>query len=273
MKSTPIKIFCILYGLSLFTGCSDSHQRSNSEKQEGALPDTAPADTMEIDLQDKTVHPDTTDREDTAVDDKAVKADDWPKPSSFTEEHTRILQDALVIAVRVTEDTLFNQIITELADSDEIDWGSNRLSSIPRARRNAPTAFILSELDSRGMNNISDFQAYVWEPGSNTTGSVLACDTLPKVNVNLLTRSLRSIAGTMVHERVHSFCQKHRYNSKDRDGCDLAYHAGSLAIAIDAFRENGSRPFRSRSEICDALRKRLVSRGILEQDRRIAQFP
>lgn len=171
------------------------------------------------------------------------------------------------IAIRVTKDTLFNQIITELADNNEINWGSNRLSRIPQAHRNAPTAFILSEFDSRGIYDISNFQAYVWKPRSSTTGSVSACDNYPKVNVKLLTRNVRSIAGTIVHERVHSFCQKHLYNNRGKDACDLAYTAGSLAIAIDSYRANGSKPFRSRSEICEALKKRLISYGILVKKR------
>ncbi len=241
--------------IMIFTCC----QTIISGCQEGSKPSSGIQSTQQnfsdtIDISDKTVH---------ETIDTTLKRD-WPKRDTFTAEQLDTLRQSLVIANSIIYDTLFYPLIQNLADSNKVDWGSTRLSSIPRDHRSAPTAFLLDQFQRRHLNRLEDFQAYRWEDDSPTTGSVEACDTLPKVNVHKLDRGLRSIAGTMVHERVHSFCQKHISQNRDENECDLAYHVGTLTIALAAYRSNNSRSFTSRANMCSHLLKLLQQRNIIK---------
>lgn len=186
----------------------------------------------------------------------------WPKETTFTDANRQRLQEALSIANEVIKDSLFLNILKELDQKGKIDWGNSRISSLPPEARQAPGAFILEQFRSRGLNKLEEFQAYEWRPGSNTTASSY-CDSLPKINVNKLDRDLDDISGTIIHERIHTFCQTHVSNFRPRNLCDLAYIAGDLSIAIYNYRAAGSKPFATDSKICQTLREILKEHHLI----------
>lgn len=180
-----------------------------------------------------------------------------PRPTRFTPAQVARLEAALVIARRVARDTLFGAVLRRLAANGEIDWGNSRLRAIPRAQRGRAVAFLLDAFADRGLWAVSDLRAYDFPDESRTTSAVVACADTARINIDKLARTAREIAGTMIHERAHAFCQRHRFNDRARDRCDFAYVAGDLTIVIDHFRANGSRPVLASSRWCPALRRRL----------------
>lgn len=186
----------------------------------------------------------------------------WPKQTTFTEANKQILQQALNIGNEIIKDSLFLNILKELDQKGKIEWGSSRISSLPSEARQAPGAFILEQFRLKGLNKLEEFQAYEWRPGSSTTASSY-CDNLPKINVNRLDRDLDDISGTIIHERIHTFCQIHLKNTRSGDLCDFAYIAGDLSIAIYNYRAAGSKPFATDSKICQTLREILKEHHLI----------
>jgi hypothetical protein len=156
-----------------------------------------------------------------------------------------------------------------LASQGQIDWKApgttRRYSLLPREQWGRSSAYILEQFAQRGLNKIGDFQAYKWPQGSTVTGES-ACKAKPKVNVNLImARAVESIAGTIVHERIHTFCQRHTCNCPENNQCDMAYQSGSLVRVITLYRANNSKPVSLRRyKMCKALRNELKAQQIAQ---------
>ncbi|HYW06555.1 MAG TPA: hypothetical protein VE913_06350, partial [Longimicrobium sp.] len=120
--------------------------------------------------------------------------------------------------------------------------------------------------EERGLWTLANLRAYDWPNASTVTSSVVACADTAKVNVDKLNRSARAVAGTMIHERAHGFCHRHRVNGRSENLCDFAYLAGDLTIVIDRYRANGSRPIRSEGRSCSALTNRLRQLGVIRRN-------
>lgn len=246
-----------------WSAVSDKSVYDYFEDPFNALPDT-------VDINDNTDH--TEEPADKPVTKSSAEPgaapealnERWPQPTAFSAIQLITLQRAWDMANASVHDSLFKKILLQMSAAKEIEWGPKRVTSIPASQRANPGAFIISEFDKRGLLALNRFQAMLYSPGSPTTGSTLPCDSTINVNVNKLTRSLADIAGTMVHERVHSFCQKHNNNKRKNNICDMAYISGSLSIAIHYYRANGSVPVRATESLCPALDKRLRAMGIIQ---------
>ncbi|SFQ79955.1 hypothetical protein [Hymenobacter arizonensis] len=240
---------------------SEVKQPDRDRSVQGVVPsveETATEDTTHLPYPDDTGH---------GADGQAALTTEWPKPDSFTPEQLEKLTEALRLANRLIKDPLFAGVLRDLQDRGQIDWRApgtkRRYSRLPQDQWARPTAYIMEQFIQKQLNPITDFRPYRWAPGSDVTGSS-TCVADPKINVNLImNRSLGNIAGTIIHERVHTFCQRHTCNCPEENQCDLAYQAGSLARAINLYRANGSRPVSlRRHKLCAALKARLEARRL-----------
>lgn len=205
------------------------------------------------------VHPDREDQLETA----GVEAPD-PIRRSFSRTDTVKLRNALAIARSATKDTIFGQVLRRLAAANRIDWGARRLGRLPREQQRRPTAFLLEEYARRGHYQLSNLSAWEWIAKPSVTGSTTPCGPNSRVNEKKLSRTTRSVAGTMVHERAHTFCMRHNSNDITKNRCDFAYIAGDLAIAIAQYRANGSRPIRKPIGPCSKLINELIATRVVQ---------
>lgn len=188
----------------------------------------------------------------------------------FTESQLAKLTEALIIANDSIKDPLFEKILTDQSNAGVYSWGYGRLSRIEERHRNDPTAFFLSEFRARGLPAINQFIPRDDYKNDDVTGSTFPCKDI-NFNVDNLDRASRTpvyVAGTIVHERVHSFCYQHRSNNinKDYNLCDFAYHAGHMTIIINLYRTNDSNPIKKPLiKICGSLVKRLQDEKIIKK--------
>ncbi|MCR5890282.1 hypothetical protein LRS06_21385 [Hymenobacter sp. J193] len=175
----------------------------------------------------------------------------------------------MAIAENSINDSLFRRILIAQSTAGVYEWDHDRLEEVPEQHHKDPVTFFLSEFRSRGLPTVKQFVAKDGYTDDDVTGSTVACSEKINFNVDNLDRTSRTptyVAGTIVHERVHSFCYQHRTNdsSEDFNLCDFAYHAGHLAIVIAQYRDNNSQPITKPSiEICASLVKRLKDEKII----------
>jgi len=186
--------------------------------------------------------------------------------TEFTEAQAGKLREALQIAASAINDTLFERILR--AQSEVYEWDHGRLDRVDQQHHADPVSFFLSELRTRGLPGMDQFVARDGYTNDDVTGSTVPCSEDINFNVDNLDRSARTptyVAGTIVHERMHSFCFKHRSNnvSKPYNICDFTYHAGHIAITIAQYRANGSTPITRPLKMCSSLLKRLQDENII----------
>jgi hypothetical protein len=189
----------------------------------------------------------------------------------FTEGQRQKLNDALAIAQQALTDTLFDQLLTARDAAGSFSWDNDRIEEVKGVQNNAYTAHFLSEFRQKGLPAISNFVAKDGYSDDDVTGSTLACSNSINFNVDNLDRSSRTptaVAGTIVHERIHSFCLKHKSNDgTDQENlCDFAYHAGHIAIVIARYRANGSKPIaKPLKNMCEGLVEHLQNVKIIKK--------
>lgn len=118
---------------------------------------------------------------------------------------------------------------------------------------------------------MSNFVAQDGYTDDDVTGSTVACSESINFNLDNLDRSSRTptyVAGTIVHERVHPFCLKHKSNdgTLQENLCDFTYHADHIAIVIAQYRANESKPIaKPLTYICEGLVKHLQNVNIIKK--------
>lgn len=175
----------------------------------------------------------------------------------FTESQRAKLSEALAMANAAIRDTLFEKVLIAQSIAGVFDWGYGRLNRVLPEHRANPVAFFLSEYRNRGLPLVSQFVGRNDYSSISVTGSTLPCSETINFNVaNLDVRTAVYVAGTIIHERLHSFCFQHRSNNvrQEYNLCDFAYHAGHLAIIIALYRANNSQPIKKPPiSICKSL--------------------
>jgi hypothetical protein len=191
------------------------------------------------------------------------------KRTQFTEAQRAKLEEALRIANVAINDTLFVKILRAQEAASVYPWDYGRLARVDPTHHADPVSFFLSQLQTRGLLTINQFIARNDYSDNDVTGSTLPCSENINFNVNNLDRISRTpiyVAGTIVHERMHSFCFKHRSNNvnKQYNICDFVYHAGHVAITIALYRANDSKPIAKPLAMCNSLLKRLQYEKIIK---------
>lgn len=192
------------------------------------------------------------------------------RETKFTEAPLTKLNEALRIANLAVTDTLFERILGAQSAADVYEWDHGRLSRVDESHHADPVSFFLSELRTRGLPTINQFVARDRYSNDDVTGSTDPCSERINFNVDNLDRSSRTptyVAGTIVHERMHSFCFKHRSNDVGQayNICDFTYHAGHVAIAITLYRANGSNPIAKPLPLCNSLLNLLRDENIVKR--------
>lgn len=183
---------------------------------------------------------------------------------SFTTREHALVSDAHAIGTRTVGDPLFREIVLELSSAGGIDWSGERARHFPAEARVAPDEWLLEQFAAHGLFHVDSIRpwAKLLPPWSHTKATSYACGPTVKLNVLRLRRSEYSVANTLVHERVHSFCQIHP-ESQERppNVCDAAYVYGELAEIIARYR-SGEETVTPTEEPCPSLCAALLRRGI-----------
>lgn len=148
---------------------------------------------------------------------------------------------AINLQQTIINDPLFEKILTELETSGQIDWSEGRTDYIREKLTSykSNTDWLLSEYKNKGgFNKDSVFLWRKFNPLSSTTAVTSQCIEKTKLNKWNLNRNEYSILNTLIHERVHSFCQVHPKGKQTREAnkCDASYVAGDLAEILISHR-------------------------------------
>ena len=240
----------LLVGGTAFWSCSNDKRSQGSVKvrNEQYLSE----DTLS---SFNTVHPSAQEQ---------AKVKEGLAPIVFSPAQVTILNQGLAIANQCIQDTVFQNVLRELAKENKIEWGVARLEKVERRHWAAPTEYFLTQYASRGGPAFTDLVAVQWD-NARISSSVVACTNAMNMNVNALNRSASRVAGTFVHERAHVFCHKHIENDVTQNECDFAYQAGDLAWMLSLYRVNNSGSINKPGYVmCNALVSKLRKRKIIK---------
>lgn len=182
----------------------------------------------------------------------------------FTSTQQTQLQKAVGLANTVLQDPLFERLI--ISASAHFPWDNRRLDKVNQDQRHNPVLFFLNQYRVRGLPDVQHFVGRNDYEKKTVTASTKPCSETINFNVNNLDqRQIYFIAGTIVHERMHSFCFQHRSNNINKiyNSCDMAYHMGHIAIALSLYRANRSTAVKPpKVKMCKSLRALLHAEGI-----------
>lgn len=182
-----------------------------------------------------------------------------------------ILNQARTLAVNITSDREFQEIVLASADANEIAWPTATLKNIPVAEREHPTRWVLDRLDEVGHFPISEILVGGWSPQSQTRAKTFPCLLRNQLCTNFTTRflprivrsnALIALANTFIHERIHAIGQVHVSKERKRNLCEAPSVIGDIAESLLANRELG-RPIRPRQRLCPAINVRLRALNIV----------
>jgi hypothetical protein len=170
----------------------------------------------------------------------------------------------------IVTDSTFVAVMRDLEANRRISWRGKSLELLPRDARALPASWLLARFAREGNYTMAQIGARNF-PDPLTTASTAPCDpadTACALETDLGIQyveeaTVDAIANTLVHERVHSFGQKHaRGQSRKRNLCDASYIMGDLAEALLRYRDTGA-AVTPREDLCPALHDRLERDGIV----------
>lgn len=175
--------------------------------------------------------------------------------------------NAIKLQKTIMEDELFIKILKDLEQSNSINWSENRtqyVSTLELSKFDNKVDWLLNEYKTKGVfSKDSVFLWRKWNPLSNTTAVTSRCKHTTKLNKWKLKRSEYSIANTLIHERVHSFCLIHPNQKRSGNECDPAYIVGDLAQIIILYRK-GKLEIAMNKPLCSELKNKINELGLLK---------
>jgi|GEM_PF-1484701 len=178
----------------------------------------------------------------------------------------KIVSMAMNMQATIIADPLFTKILTEMASSGQIDWSEGRADYIDDIH-DYPSKidWLLANYQNKGGYDKESVLLWrKWNPLSSTTAVTNTCGETTKLNKWKLKRDEFSIANTLIHERVHSFCVVHPEGKQTRaeNMCDASYVAGDLAEVIALYRA-GIKERKMDKPICPGLVKKIEEYKLL----------
>lgn len=171
------------------------------------------------------------------------------------------VKKAIELQQLVINDPLFEKILIELEESGNIHWGEERTEFIKEklADNRLNSDWLISNYKKKGgFNKDSVFLWRKYNPFSSTTAVTNPCVDQTKLNKWTLTDDEYSLLNTLIHERVHSFCQIHtEEQTRNANQCDASYIAGDLAEAL-ILHKMGFKEREMDKPICPALLKKII---------------
>ncbi|MFC7443696.1 hypothetical protein C7H62_0237 [Mesoflavibacter sp. HG96] len=178
------------------------------------------------------------------------------------------VKKAINLQDEVIKNPLFKKIILELEATNDIDWSEGRTNFIKEdiAEYKSYTHWLIEKYESKGVYD--ENSVFLWRkfnPFSSTTAVTTQCVETTKLNKWKLKRDEYSILNTLIHERVHSFCQVHPNGKQTRDAnvCDASYVAGDLAEIL-VLNQMGIKERVMNKPICPALKKKVEEYNLIE---------
>ena len=181
--------------------------------------------------------------------------------ATFSPARQSLVNDAIRLQDSVLTNEAFSSILRELARRDGIKWPET-IADCASANANGfpdKISWLLARFERDRGYAVSSVRAWrKFNPFSSTTAATTPCVLTTKLNLWRLKRSPASVAGTLVHERTHSFGIVHAYGQRPAPNiCDAAYVSGTTAEAL-------LEPSLVQAEsICPALCTILVERRIV----------
>lgn len=171
------------------------------------------------------------------------------------------VKNAIDLQKDVINNPLFKKILLELEASNDIDWSEGRTNFIKEnlSDYQSNTHWLIEKYETKGVYD--ENSVFLWRkfnPWSSTTAVTTQCVEKTKLNKWKLKRDKYSILNTLIHERVHSFCQVHPNGKQTREAnvCDASYVAGDLAEVL-ILKKMGIKEREMNKPICPALKKKI----------------
>lgn len=195
--------------------------------------------------------------------------------AEFTATQREQIRLALARADSAVSDPRFGDILEMMESARQISWSFGRGGLLPREASGNRTAWLVARFRKNGNFRADQLHARdLDEPNTVTTAWTSPCvDDTPDcpgsdLNPGFLDKWARegdtfALTNTVVHERVHSFGQRHSWLSQTTGAnkCDLAYVAGDLAEVLMRSRAAGG-AIPDDTSLCRALRRQLANRGL-----------
>lgn len=192
---------------------------------------------------------------------------------NWTTSEISILNEARALAVDITSDREFQEIVLAAADANEIAWPTGTLRNIPVAERGRPTRWVIDRLDEVGHFPISEILVgnLTWTRRKKIRAKTVACLLVNQLCTRFTTRfnprivrsdRLIALANTFIHERIHAIGQRHVSQDRTLNLCEAPSVIGDIAESLLARRELG-RPITPRQRLCRAINDRLRALDIV----------
>ncbi|QTD38108.1 hypothetical protein JL193_02035 [Polaribacter batillariae] len=173
----------------------------------------------------------------------------------------KTVKNAISLQEDVINNPFFKKILLELEVTNDIDWSEGRTSFIKEDLNDyqSNTHWLIDKYETKG--GYDKNAVFLWRkfnPWSSTTAVTTKCVEKTKLNKWKLKRDKYSILNTLIHERVHSFCQVHPNGKQTRvaNVCDASYVAGDLAEIL-ILNKMGVKERKMNKPICPALKKKI----------------
>ncbi|MEM6646252.1 MAG: hypothetical protein AAF730_08360 [Bacteroidota bacterium] len=179
----------------------------------------------------------------------------------FTASQEVLIEDAIQLSNVTVADSLYGAIVLLMAEAGEIAWGRQRIGRMPRRARTQPTRWLLEQIQTNGVVDADDLQA--WKKHAPIAALTSPCEPTTQLNMLQLDRDVFALAGTLVHERTHALCVTHPRSQKRLDNlCDPAYVFGDLTETLARHRDADAR-LRVLRPLCPALCQRLYDADVV----------
>ena len=174
----------------------------------------------------------------------------------FSDSQSALVSDAIKLQNEAIASPEFAEILASLDRTNKIKWEEPLIASANLEATSFPskTAWLISKFANPGLFQTADVRPWrKWNPFSSTTATTTPGQPYTRLNLWRLKRTNISVANTLIHERVHSFGQKHANGqSKPGNECDAAYVAGDLAESL-LLQRAGMQTEMLKTEACSAL--------------------
>lgn len=177
------------------------------------------------------------------------------------------VKSAIYLQQEIIDDSLFSKILVELEKEGSIDWQEGSTSKVKENFNDYQNRayWVLEMFQSKGSYDSSSVYLWrKWNPWSATTAVTNPCGNSTKLNKWNLKRDKYSIANTLIHERLHSFCLVHPdEQTREKNKCDISYIAGDLAEVL-ILKKNGIERRELNKPICPALAEKIERYNLIE---------
>lgn len=174
------------------------------------------------------------------------------------------LVEAIKLQGEIVSAPIFKEVLRELESSGEIIWkGRTKLVKEDLSAYSSNTEWAIERFEKDGVYTSEQIKFFAQLFGrKKTKAKTIPCNFVTKLNRNgLKEKKSFAVLRTLIHERSHSFCQKHKTQKRKVNMCDFSYVSGDLAESI-LVSLHGDESYKLPKPMCPALCNSLAKRGM-----------